>query len=215
MTIRKKSVSQRKQDQQQVRERILEVFSEKARRSGIRAVGMVELAEDLHMSASTLYNHFPSKRDLVIARVERWAEEFAADRLTVRAPGDERSSFERFVDWAEAWAEAWADLSPAFIDDMRRDHPKAWKKFQKHLDERKKNGAAVLLPSLKLELNGRVALTLLELIIEKVIDPRFADRLRVSRRDAMVTAISIWASGALVREGKLHLIPPKKNTPDS
>ena len=43
-----------------VRERILAAFSAKAKRSGIRAVVMGELASELRMSAMTLYKHFAS-----------------------------------------------------------------------------------------------------------------------------------------------------------
>jgi AcrR family transcriptional regulator len=49
-----------------VRERILQAFSEKAKRSGLRSVVMAELASELRMSAATLYKHFSSKEELVL-----------------------------------------------------------------------------------------------------------------------------------------------------
>ena len=48
-------------DTARVKARILEAFSEKAKRQGIRSVVMGELASELKMSASTLYKQFPSK----------------------------------------------------------------------------------------------------------------------------------------------------------
>ena len=61
--------------QPEARERILKAFSDRATRSGIRSVVMSELASELRMSPNTLYQHFPSKKHLVTALVERWAQE--------------------------------------------------------------------------------------------------------------------------------------------
>src|SRR5262245_19749840 len=47
-------------DAERVRERILVAFSAKAKRAGIRAVVMGELASELRMSPMTLYKHFPA-----------------------------------------------------------------------------------------------------------------------------------------------------------
>ena len=65
-----------------VRERILVAFSSKAKRSGIRAVVMGELASDLRMSAMTLYKHFASKDELGI----RFFREALRKSATPKAP---------------------------------------------------------------------------------------------------------------------------------
>ena len=85
-------------DAARVRERILSVFSSKAKRSGIRAVVMGELAAELRMSAVTLYKHFASKDELVSAMVDAWALELAAiDALDLgrgqRLPRRPRTAF--------------------------------------------------------------------------------------------------------------------------
>jgi AcrR family transcriptional regulator len=184
-----------------VQERILATFSDRAKRSGIRGIVMAELLQELHMSASTLYRHFPSKDDLVTASVERWASEIAADAFVGKPSKDEKVIYDQLIAWAEAWSEAQAQFAPAFISDLRRDYPAAWEIFQRHLTTSRRHGAALLMPGLKPALRPDLALALLGLILTHITDPELPDRLRVSRHDFIRTAISIWASGALRRQG--------------
>jgi AcrR family transcriptional regulator len=62
------------------RERILEAAYELFSRKGIRAVGTEELIEVAGVSRATLYRHFASKNDIVLAflqrREHRWTREF-------------------------------------------------------------------------------------------------------------------------------------------
>jgi AcrR family transcriptional regulator len=59
-----------------VRDRILEASYELFSRRGIRAVGVDELIERAGVAKASLYRHFPSKDDLIVAflrrRDERW-----------------------------------------------------------------------------------------------------------------------------------------------
>ena len=87
-------------DSDPVRERILAAFSTKAKRAGIRAVVMGELASDLRMSAMTLYKHFPSKDELVSAMVDAWALELAAiGALDLGQLDDSDSAIDRLLAW--------------------------------------------------------------------------------------------------------------------
>ena len=190
-----------RQDAQQVRERILAAFSERAKRSGIRGIVMAELLQGLHMSASTLYQHFPSKNDLVTASVERWAGEIAGDAFAGKPSKDARVIYDQLIAWAEAWAEAQAQFAPAFISDLQRDYPAAWEIFQRHVTTSKRNGAARLTPGLKSGLQPEIALALLGLILTHITDPELPDRLRVSRHEFIRPAVSIWAGGALRSPG--------------
>ena len=190
----------------QVREQILAAFSARAKHVGIRGVMMVELATELRMSAATLYKRFPSKEALAMACVDRWAHELGAAEATKKDPRKPRAGFEQFMHWVDAWAEANADLSPVFRRDLETDYPAVWQRYREVVAERKKRGATLLRPLLKPELNKDVALAVLDLIITAVLLPEFADRLRVSRHDAIRMAVSVWAGGALERRGKLRAI---------
>ena len=173
-----------------VRERILQAFSEKAKRSGLRSVVMAELASELRMSATTLYNHFSSKEELVLVLVERWVMEVAAAKALTSEHPKLRTPLDRVRHWAEIWSASMSELSVAFIQDLQRDYPVAWDIFQKGIEERKRIGSDILRPVLKPELNADVALEILNLILARVADPKFADHTSTSRSDAIQTAVS-------------------------
>jgi len=167
-------------ESERVRERILMAFSSKAKRAGIRAVVMGELATDLRMSAMTLYKHFASKDELVEAMIDAWAE---------------------------AWTGSLAHVSPAFFKDLHRDHHACWTRFQKQIDARKWAAAPLLRRFLRPDLNANVALQMLDHLVTWAADPRSAERLGVSRREAVRTAVSLWGDGALQRAPRLRAVP--------
>jgi AcrR family transcriptional regulator len=196
------------EDAARVRERILRAFSSKAKRSGIRAVVMGELASELRMSAVTLYKHFASKDDLVSAMVDAWALELAAiDALDLGRIADCHAALERLLLWADNWTASLANVSPAFFKDLRRDHPEAWARFQAQIEGRKASAAPLLSPFLREDLNPTAALLMLDYLVTHVADPRQAERLGISRRDAVRTALSIWGGGALRQRAKLRAVP--------
>jgi AcrR family transcriptional regulator len=191
-----------------VRERILELFSRRAKREGIRAVGMGELARELRMSASTLYKHYRSKEALTLACVERWALDVAAFEAAEPDPGHGRDSFERFMHWVDAWADANASLSPAFLHDLRSDYPQAFERYREVIRERQLRGAQLLRPALRPDVDERVAFAILKMLLDQTMDAQFAERLRISRQEAMRSAVAIWAAGAMQRRGELRSLRP-------
>jgi AcrR family transcriptional regulator len=88
------------------RERILDTAYELFSRRGVRDVGIDEVIERAGVAKATLYRHFPSKDDLVIAFLERreerwtlaWVEAEAKRRGTT--PEDQLLAiFELFDEW--------------------------------------------------------------------------------------------------------------------
>ena len=191
---------------ERVRERILTAFSQKAKRSGLRSVVMAELASELRMSATTLYKHFSSKEELVLALVERWVMEVAAAEAVTSEHAEHRTPLDLVRHWAEVWSVSMSELSVAFIQDLQREYPVAWKLFWEGIEERKRVGSDLLRPLLKPELNAEVALEILSLALARVADPKFADRMRTSRSEAIQTAVSLWASGAVAQQDHLRPI---------
>ncbi len=188
---------------ERVRERILVAFSSKAKRSGIRAVVMGELASDLRMSPVTLYKHFASKDELVSAMVDAWALELAAiEALDLGRAVDRESVHERLQAWAEAWTANLSHVAPSFFSDLHRDHPDCWQRFQSQIDARKWAAAPLLRPLLRPDLDADVALRMLDRMVTEAADPRWAERLGVSRREAVHTAVSIWCGGAFAPEAR-------------
>ncbi|HVW26859.1 MAG TPA: TetR/AcrR family transcriptional regulator [Polyangiaceae bacterium] len=189
-----------------VRERILDAFSAKAKNAGIRGIMMAELATELRMSAATLYKRFPSKEALAMACVDRWIDELGAAEAAKRDPKAPRGGFDQFMHWIDGWADAIASLSPVFFHDLENDYPVVWRRYCEAVGERKSRGAALLRPLVKTGLDKEIALAVLDLILTTVLLPEFADRLHVSRHDAIRVAVSIWAGGALERGGNLKAI---------
>jgi AcrR family transcriptional regulator len=192
-----------------VRDRILAAFSEKAKRAGIRAVVMGELASELRMSAMTLYKHFASKDELVSAMVDAWALELAAiDALDWGKVDSCGAALEVLLTWADAWTASLARVAPAFFRDLRRDHPEAAARFDGVIDARKRVAARHLAPYLREGVHPGATLLLLDQMVMRASDPRFAEQLGISRREAVRTAVSLWGGGALLQRTKLRELRP-------
>lgn len=194
-----------------VRERILQAFSERARRSGTRGVVMAELAAELRISPNTLYRHFRSKHELVLALVERWAQDVGASQAGVLEAESARPAVEAMARWAEVWSQSVERYAPAFWEDLRRDHPDAWAIFRRELERWKQLGAAELRPHLLPDVHPEVALSLLDMILRRASDPRLSERLGTTRREAIRTAIGIWARGSLRNQGELVVLPAARS----
>jgi AcrR family transcriptional regulator len=192
------------------RDRVLSAFSASARRNGIRSLMMNELATELRMSASTLYKLYSSKEALALACVERWADELGAAEAAKHAKHKSRDGFEQYMHWIDAWADANADLSPAFARDLKSDYPAVWARYREIVESRKQRGAKLLRTLLKPEIDPRIAFTLLNTIFTTVLEPEFAEHLHISRREALRTAVMIWAGGALARRSTLRSVRPSK-----
>jgi len=207
-------------DPDQVRARILEAFSTRARKHGLRALLMTDLAAELRISATTLYKLYPSKEALALACVERWADDLGAAEFAQRAPAKSpaknlamprsKDGFEQYMRWIDAWVDANADLSPAFARDLQTDYPAVWHRYRDIVEARKRLGASMLRPLLKPGLDERVAFALLNIVFSTVLEPEFADRLHISRRDALRSAVQIWAGGALARKGQVRPLRASK-----
>jgi AcrR family transcriptional regulator len=190
-----------------VRERILEAFSERARRVGIRAVLMGELASELRMSAMTLYKHFASKDALVAEMVEGWALELAAiDALDWEKAKSCSTALEVLLSWADAWTKSLSQVSPAFFQDLRRDHPDAWQRFTEEIEARKQVAGTHLAPFVRSDLDPATVFLMLDTLVMQAADPAFGERLGVSRRDAVRTAIALRGGGALRERARLRAV---------
>lgn len=192
-----------------VRQAILAGFSHRARRSGIRAVLMVELASELRMSPMTLYKHFASKDELVSEMVDAWAMELAAiGALEWERATDCNSALDVLLSWADTWTAVLSDVSPAFFRDLRRDHPDAWHRFNALIDDRKAVAATYLTPHLREDVPPGAMLMMLDSLVQQAADRRFASELGISRRDAVRAALALWGGGALRQRTNLRAATP-------
>jgi AcrR family transcriptional regulator len=91
---------------QPVRERILETAYELFSQRGVRAVGVDELIQRAGVAKASLYRHFPSKDDLVVAflerREQRWTNGWVEKEARGRASSAEKqllAIFDAFDEW--------------------------------------------------------------------------------------------------------------------
>jgi AcrR family transcriptional regulator len=90
----------------EARERILESAYELFSRRGVRGVGVDEVIAHAGVAKATLYAHFPSKDDLVLAfleqREQRWSVAFVVTEAQRRGTTPEEqllAIFDAFDDW--------------------------------------------------------------------------------------------------------------------
>jgi len=88
------------------RERILDTAYELFSQRGIRAVGVNEVIERAGVATATLYRHFPSKDELVLAflqlREQRWTKDFVEAGAISRGSDPEKrllAIFDVFDEW--------------------------------------------------------------------------------------------------------------------
>jgi AcrR family transcriptional regulator len=88
------------------RERILDAAYELFSKRGIRSVGINEVIERAGVATATLYRHFASKDELVLAfldlREQRWTKDFVETGAINRGAGPEErllAIFDVFDDW--------------------------------------------------------------------------------------------------------------------
>jgi AcrR family transcriptional regulator len=88
------------------RERIVDTAYELFSRRGVRAVGVDEVIERAGVAKATLYRHFPSKDDLVVAflarREQRWTHDWVEREARRRGSDPEEqllAIFDAFDEW--------------------------------------------------------------------------------------------------------------------
>jgi len=112
------------------RRRILESAYDLFSRRGVRAVGIEEVIERAAVAKATLYRHFPSKEDLVIAFLRRreelwthgWVEAEARKRGTTP---EERllAIFDLFDEWFHREDFEGCSFINVMLETANREHP--------------------------------------------------------------------------------------------
>ena len=112
------------------RQRILDNAYELFSRRGIRAVGVEEVISRAAVAKATLYRHFPSKDDLVLAFLEerelRWTRQFVEAGARERgASAEERllAIFDVFHDWFQQEDYEGCSFINVLLETGDREHP--------------------------------------------------------------------------------------------
>jgi len=149
-----------------MKERILETADRLFYRQGIRAVGVDTIAAEIGISKRTLYNHFPSKDELIAAYLTRRSklpsksERSALDQILGafdrldRSFGDDEF---RGCPFVNAVAELGEDVNPVVKEIARtfKEGRRAW--FVSLLKELKVSNASALATQLAILVDGAIA----------------------------------------------------------
>ena len=177
------------------RARILEAFAARAKRTGVRAVVMADVAYDLGMSKKTLYRHFESKDALVHELVKAWGERLEDGQRALRARTATPVLF--FRDAAALWVDALSEFSQAFWAEVRTEHPDAHAAFVTILQASRRRMRERLVRHLRPGVDRELALEILNATVARAADPSVAARLGISTREALLGSLEVWARGAL------------------
>lgn len=181
---------------------ILGVFEEMSRTHGPRSVVMGELAKTLGMSTKTLYKTFPKKKHLVAALLEKWAAELLENQS--KRISDGLVPQKRIEIAAIEWLEQTSQFSEVFWKQLERDFPDAYAIYEKERREFLSRSRSNLSNSIREGLNPDLALSNLLAIIGNTSNPHLCDKLNMTRKDAMIQAVSLWAKGALKIEAQVQ-----------
>ena len=112
------------------RQRILDTAYELFSRRGIRAVGIEEVIARAAVAKATLYRHFPSKDELVLAFLEQreqlWTRQFVEAGASERGTtAEERllAIFDVFHDWFQRDDFEGCSFMNVLLETADRDHP--------------------------------------------------------------------------------------------
>ena len=117
-------------EQSSARERILETAYDLFSRRGIRAVGVDEVIDRAAVAKATLYRHFPSKDDLVLAFLERrerrWTRDWVEAEARRRGETPEEqllAIFDAFDEWFRRDDFEGCSFVNVLLEVADREHP--------------------------------------------------------------------------------------------
>jgi len=186
--------------------RIIETAEKIFITSGFSRVSMDELARELGMSKKTLYAHFDSKDALLKAVLERRVTRVNAELEFVIA--SKRTFTEKLHDIFDLLRKRLGEVSPVFVDDLRRSAPECFaiiekargemipRQFGKLFAEGVASGD--LRPDLDLPLLQRVLVTL----VQTIVRPETMAELQCGPNVLMSRILNLFFVGILSEQGR-------------
>lgn len=178
--------------------RILDAFVDRARSIGIRAVVMAELAHDLGISTKTLYRHYRSKDELLIAMLDRWqavVAEFQQENW--RTSSDPT---ERLVTGALGIINSRRSFCDQFWVDLDTSYPVAAAHLKTTMLDARARTAEWLVPLVREELSIELLGPMFDSVIAMAAGLAAKAPAGVDRDDVISQVVRIWARGALKTE---------------
>ncbi len=169
----------------EMRRRILSVARDQYTRLGFSAVTMDETAAAAGVSKKTLYRHFSSKEDLLVAVTHDHVEKVHADLCAIyRDTG--RTPLQRLRGMMDYLAGMYSELSVSLVHDMRRCAPECWREVETNRKRNIEGDFSTLLREgrakgyFRKEIDPRIFLLIYAEVAKHVLNPEVFTRLGIA-----------------------------------
>jgi len=127
-----------------------------------------------------------------------WSEHWLS--LQQRGFSDGLGPKQRIETIAVNWVEHMGRFSEQFWVQLERDFPEAFEVHQQQYQSFLERSRQNLLALIREDLNPDLALSTLMNMINHAIDSQLCDQLNLTRKNALLQVIDLWAQGAFRRE---------------
>lgn len=188
------------------RSRVLETFTARAEKVGIRRVRMDDLASDLRVSKRTLYEAYASKEALVRAFIEAWSARIQ-DQVAYRR-STQASPMEQLERWVKNWSRGNGLISDVLWDDIRTYYPKLYLEYREARRVQMKDTTDAMRALMFPDIDHDVAIVMFDAIRRMAKDERVQRHLGMSLEEVLMKSVEIWARGA-------YAAPNERKQPDN
>jgi len=186
---------------------------EKFRRFGSRRVTMDEIARDLRISKKTLYQHYSTKADLVMACMDKFqGQVFGIIEASMSGKG---KVLERLIAIQKAFSLISQTITADFITDLKSEFPWIWEEVDRrrhatlsHFESLYAEGVAS--GEFYPEIHPKVAVLMQLAIMEKVMNPDAFALHGFTPVEAAQTILTIMNKGLLSESAKADTAKPGK-----
>ena len=177
-----------------LRRAIVDAFAKRAKQAGIRAIVTDDLAKDLGVSKKTLYKHFRSKEEMVLALIDRW--EASVERTPMPEAGADPILTMRA--WTKNWETNTLQFSRSFWSDLRKDHPELYRRYRSAVFAKMRALGRLMQPQLRPGITPQFAWESYLVLMDNAGKPAFFERARMTREQSLNAALELWIQGTLV-----------------
>ncbi|MEX1034181.1 MAG: TetR/AcrR family transcriptional regulator [Cellvibrionaceae bacterium] len=171
---------------------IVEAFSRRARKVGIRSIAIGDLAKELRISTKTLYKYFHNKGEIVHELVAKWESRI---HKPISYYGTDLVEILRY--WVKVWVENDAQFSTAFWNDLKSDYPQLYQVYVDSLYHRMEAMKKRVTPFLKPEINHEFAWQSYFILMTASSQPKTFERIGMTREQCVYAAFDFWMNGAV------------------
>ena len=188
--------------QELTRERILDAAMVRMLKFGYRKVTMDEIVQDLVMSKNTVYRHFESKTEIAEALFGRLEKEINRELVLIReSPKDPVEAILESIFFLQQRVTPWFEQ---FLGDIRLELPELSQRFLAFRDEKLAGIRVLLDASIKKgkmrKVNSSLAIRIYMGAIDRVLDPVFLEKEKISFSDALEGVLDIWSNGMIAKK---------------